>query len=415
MPEDPILILTKIGRDLLPTFLPESRERFAFPSIRWDWIAAYWQLIAVEVDQHPLFGTACHLLTSDPTLRNLMRDPEVLVWLTGRGYEVTPKGLVSGLMAASARELVYVRQRADVETLTELLKVNYSRLRKIAQGNGVRSAIVMGLTGVAFPDEGVLRTPWGPVCKVSPNTAMTASMERRTEAVFVIHCSLAPQLAARQGPGRIAQQNMAAQRKLDRAYLLLRLAFTLAFRQREHDVPTFVWQAELLPIGGGLVMSPYTGLHIGGHMVPANRDKVLEWCDILDERHPDRLTVAAERLVSARADREAPNDALIDAVVSWESMCGATPETTFRLTAALAKLIQPPESRDSLMRELQTIYRLRSGLVHGRNVKADDARRAADRALQVACDGLSELYRNRYSLLPLTSDARSNQLLLREP
>jgi hypothetical protein len=59
-------------------------------------------------------------------------------------------------------------------------------------------------------------------------------------------------------------------------------------------------------------------------------------------------------------------ETLIDAVIAWENLCGATPETTFRTTASLSWLLEPDASkRRELRTRLGKVYGARSQIVHG--------------------------------------------------
>ena len=82
------------------------------------------------------------------------------------------------------------------------------------------------------------------------------------------------------------------------------------------------------------------------------------------------------RLLKAAGERDDPIDVLVDAVVAWENLFGSKTESTFRVTAAVATLLEPSdkEQRDVLQKELSGIYDRRSRLVHG-----DPVRPASDR------------------------------------
>ncbi len=105
----------------------------------------------------------------------------------------------------------------------------------------------------------------------------------------------------------------------------------------------------------------------------------------------------------------------MDAVIAWENLFGATPETSFRLAAAIAKLLShDPEERRDLLRRLRELYRRRSEVAHGANVET--VAQDADDTLDIAVRCLRCLYKDRTDLLAMEkSDQRANQLLLIDP
>jgi hypothetical protein len=96
-------------------------------------------------------------------------------------------------------------------------------------------------------------------------------------------------------------------------------------------------------------------------------------------------------------------DSLIDAVVAWENLFGhgGTTEVVFRVTLALAHLLEEdPAKRMALRRELTKIYDLRSRVLHGDELgPKDDLAQGKERAVEVAVQAIAKLFRNRPALL----------------
>jgi hypothetical protein len=118
-------------------------------------------------------------------------------------------------------------------------------------------------------------------------------------------------------------------------------------------------------------------------------------------------------VVSALAQRVDVQDRLIDAVIAWENLFGAMPETSFRLCAAITKLItsQTSERRTRLARLLK-IYKLRSRVAHGSGEDAAALQVAADESIDIAINCLRILYTDRADLLSLKPSDRADTLLL---
>jgi hypothetical protein len=130
--------------------------------------------------------------------------------------------------------------------------------------------------------------------------------------------------------------------------------------------------------------------------------------------HPRSMWLGARRILSAISERMNPLDGFIDAVVCWENMLGAETEVTFRVCAGLALLVEPsdPIARVKVFRELQELYRTRSGLIHGSR-EPDDAEAVGlrDRAVGVALQAMRAIY-ERPELLDADSSGERNRRLM---
>jgi len=120
--------------------------------------------------------------------------------------------------------------------------------------------------------------------------------------------------------------------------------------------------------------------------------------------------------VSAASQRLDRADALIDAVMVWENLVGTSTETTYRVTAAIAKALEPDRTkRRALRKELSHIYDIRSRVVHGAAVEAAAVNDAASQAIAFAIRIMQSAYKRGRSWLELSSSERADFLLLEEP
>ncbi len=95
--------------------------------------------------------------------------------------------------------------------------------------------------------------------------------------------------------------------------------------------------------------------------------RISEWSTRL-QSHPVSLDLRMRRLLGAVSSRLDPMDGFVDSIIAWENLVGtAEGESTFRIGGAMSMLIEPVdvEGRRKLLRELQDLYKVRSGLVHG--------------------------------------------------
>jgi hypothetical protein len=199
--------------------------------------------------------------------------------------------------------------------------------------------------------------------------------------------------------------------------LLLPLAFALATIDVRACAPVLKFQTTIYPIRG---VSGYSSSS-SGHPDPLpetilNReqaDVISDWSHRLARRHDDSLQVAERRVISAISHRVDKEDALIDGVISWESLVGTRTETVYRVTTALAKLLEPePSMRLAFRKRLNKIYDIRSRVVHGDIVADADIWNSADEAITVALKALRELYERSAEWRQGKSSDRSDRLIL---
>lgn len=197
---------------------------------------------------------------------------------------------------------------------------------------------------------------------------------------------------------------------------LLQLACVLASSEASNPTaPLMTWSTILLPFQMGFS-------HSSPHIISRYRkdeaiddriSEIEEWARIINNTHVSTVDIAAQRLVSAIAHRPDRSDALIDAVMVWENLLGTSSEVTFRVSAALSKLIEDGvENRKSLRKELSDIYGVRSRLVHGTAIDQSKIDKACDDAIEVAVKALRISYGKGSDWLSKSSNERSDAILL---
>jgi hypothetical protein len=141
------------------------------------------------------------------------------------------------------------------------------------------------------------------------------------------------------------------------------------------------------------------------------------WIDVVMSADLSHLNLAVTRTLRALTERRDPSDTLIDAVIAWESLFGATSESTLRVSASLARLLHPAgEERDQARTRYRDIYVLRSNIVHGNRFRStpqqihQSGQEAADASLQA----ISALLIQRRDLLALDSADRSLKIIMED-
>lgn len=206
------------------------------------------------------------------------------------------------------------------------------------------------------------------------------------------------------------------QNSIDRA----RTAIVLASRKGNIFAPIQSWQSVVRPFGDlsraatsntRMQVAPYPSQIIDDEV----RVEIEKWAPLV-ERYSEVLRGGTRRLLLAVTERMYPEDGFIDAIISWESLFSASPETTLRVCGAMAKLLEPENQprRLDCYRILNGLYRRRSSVVHGSfsyssRVTAEER----DRAVELALDVFRSIYR-REDLLAIADSGERGRLLLLE-
>jgi hypothetical protein len=204
---------------------------------------------------------------------------------------------------------------------------------------------------------------------------------------------------------------------MEKASEILPIAFALATAQHSRCVPMAIFDTALLPMTDlDSYHHPETLMPVQPQPAPSDEElRVAEdWMRRLDAHKSNTLHIAQKRLVSAIAQRTDKADSVIDAVMAWESMVGTRNETVFRVTAALARLLeQEYPARAELRARLNKLYDIRSRLVHGSSqVKPDSISSASAEAIDIGLRAMRALYERPEEWLTMESEARANRLIL---
>lgn len=212
---------------------------------------------------------------------------------------------------------------------------------------------------------------------------------------------------------RMQEPYLTLQRRIDRVRLSILLASSGSEYLATSEVSRYV--ADPTQHGGGASWQMDERSPASYPLTKEQASDVSRLHKLVSEKHPESLDIAMKRILSAVSQRWDATDAFIDAVIVWENAFGTTTETTFRVTGAIAKLLESSnlEARFTLQKELKRLYETRSRLVHGaKEPKPEESWAQRERAISIAIDVLRELYTNRPDLLSMPSDARGASLLL---
>lgn len=138
----------------------------------------------------------------------------------------------------------------------------------------------------------------------------------------------------------------------------------------------------------------------------------VEWAALVDAGRTSAIGTGIRRSLSALRERNDDADALVDVVIAWENLFGGDIELSFRISMALARLLEAEtDARPALQKEIARLYGVRSKIVHGDAVDPTKLGEVARRARTLTLDMWRALFRDEPPLL--TSNDRARALLLR--
>jgi hypothetical protein len=425
--------LMLIAQDAWPSFLVPPPQTGP---------AAFWLSIPVAAFGHPSMLAAAKAFLRDPDLKGLFPDApsgkrlerldkeEVLQvqseWISSTGQGGT-KQLISllSMMISNARLWALTAQGDESwEGLCEALPGVLGALRCAARGEVANVPRCVAFVGLTLPDgvsidlsAGQLRSPRAADDPFLVPREVGATAILSTTYPLTIHeirpwrPTEHPELPPRgwEGVRKIQQE---AQREIDLTRLAAVLASTAEHPWSLTQVASMVVDPTLP--GGAMSWERNPMIVRQAELDAHGGARIVDWRLKVDAQHSPKLEIAMRRVLGAAGNRLDPVDGLVDAVIAWENCFGTDSETTFRVTSAIACLLEGDEdARLGRLRELKKIYEKRSRIVHGAlDLDLASAGKLRDDALDVALDCLRLLYTTHTHLIPMAPADRSTTLLL---
>jgi hypothetical protein len=377
------------------------------------------------IEQHPAFVKALEELSRDPELASLLPrdnqpDPFIMSPVSG-GSRVGFAGILTALLTNAAKQLfiqgIELTDSAFVRSVLE----NYEELKRAVRGEKIRSYAVRGLAGLSLDNDLQLTTPWGTIrpIDVEPSTQAFMAQPRPTTSALLVTPQLERLFISRENEPQFPGLDQSATESMQRTQTLTPLLFALSSLDSEAvTAPVITFQTTILPISMGMGYSSplHSNPFVPNCVVGRDQVKAIEdLAAILAENYNESMQLASIRTVQAISQRTDRSDALIDAVMAWENLVGTRSETVYRVTAALARLLETEDDkRRSFRKELQDIYNIRSRVVHGDVVEPQAIQSASDGAVRIALRAMLEIYRRGGAWLAMSSNERSEMLILGE-
>ncbi|MFJ3989924.1 hypothetical protein ACIPWY_14860 [Streptomyces sp. NPDC090032] len=430
--DDPVFsALNLIARDIWPLYLispPRGRRGIGF-------FAANSSVIF----RHPELNGLSQAFMDDSSLSKLFPDgasdrvaPEPMMesaeWVMTSGHSGTRQllGVLTQLLYDARLRVMLEGKRLTLDDLSRALKVSLDVLRRLADGQTVEVPAVIGFSGIKLLEGQSIEFTDGTLRSVRPDemdhllsgSGNAGAVYETTYPLRLLHASRGDLSASdwhkpfQKYRARIDEAIRSFEYSLEKVRLSLLLCSDGSNLIAPKEESRLLFDPTTL--GGIAQWSVSEHIPSNTEIADGKSDEVVEMYDLIRKKHSESLNIAMKRLLSAASSRRDSNDALIDALIAWENMFGTRSETTFRVTASLAKILEgEADARRDLQRELNKLYAVRSSMVHGAKEPGPEAAAAnRDRVIRVAIDGLRCLYRERPDLLAMPSEERSKAVLL---
>lgn len=395
---------------------------------------------------HPAKETLQAAVLADPILAKLFTNHHEATGWRGSAYRSTGHGGDTQLWTFGDLQITSAHAWASLDTETpaidqvaDKVELSLATLRRAIQRKKATVPVRVGLTGILLPEatkkldlgwavlrpsndrerktayaagvEGKLQTslPDGSIVAIDYAGDIVATMEMPYE-IFIGEVALDEEWPA----GLMNIQTALAE---DIESLQLGLALSLT-----EDQPTLIalsWQLRIDPLAGRALPGWRDTKRLTNLMPRQLTEEQAEnwkvWAQRIRKHRSPSIAVAVRRMLQAFSERYNAEDVLVDAVIVWENLFGASQETTLRISTALAWLLgEDAESRATLQKRYKELYGLRSNIVHGSpKVSVTRVNEASREAVGISMAALRKLFEHRVDLLAeKTSEARGNKLLL---
>jgi hypothetical protein len=362
-------------------------------------------------DDHPAaqrFGELASETEPFATLYAAGAEGAFLSFSSGTGWRLQPQLVPTAIVGSAAREVLYLG--GDVDSADELADQASDVLRRFGEllgGEEVEIATLVAFSGVALEAGMEMDLPWGSARNASDFERELQPFGGGKPASLVVQAPLRASLRVGEPEDEPNYDPTALQRVL-RSTSLLPLALLLAVEREAYVTAEFRWQTSLYPasLGSAYSSGNTESTWMDRFVQPSvlsgeEQERVVAWTATVNERHDPSIDVAIRRGLSAVRERVNIEDALIDAVIAMENLFGHGEETevTFRVTSAIAILLEDPERRAAFRTRLGKIYGSRSKVVHGGIVDAGRLHEHKEEAIKVMISCFRALFERMPHLL----------------
>ena len=402
--------------------------------------------ISGTVFNHPLRAALESAVLADPALAKLYSEESATSGWSGSVFRSTGQGGGVQLWGFASQQIAMAHAWASLATslptvdeVADKLALSVAAIRQALDGESVAVPMLVGLTGVLLPDEldqldlgwGTLRRATEIDSRIAGRTGVAGKLQTTQPDGTVVTIDYAGDVVltlevpykisvGEMKPGKgwrpeLAAVQVAAAQDVES----LRLALALALEDNQPALVVQSWQMTIDPLASA-ALPGWNDTRRTPNLLPRQlkREQVEAWAVWSQRVRTNRTpttAVSVRRMLQALGERHNQEDVLVDAVVVWENLFGASQETTLRICTALAWLLgKDAADRAKRQSQYKKLYTLRSNIVHGSaKVASDKVPGAARETVQISLSALRELFEHRPELLAEdSSESRGNKLLL---
>jgi hypothetical protein len=337
----------------------------------------------------------------------------------GSGGLIQLDGLSWALVGTAAYLVDLSCSVLSAQALFDELAAVVGRLRRLVLGEEVDLPALIAFSGVGM-DAGLeaVSLPWGDLQRVRPHSAgATASGDLMIVAPVPIRLAVVEPGQSPTPPSEFQRLSRQLSDLLNDLSYKTILTALLAIEREPAAAMLWTWSSVVGPLhaqgsgASGSAVHPLFGIQasLGAGDTPA----VEKWGALVNEHYGPRLETPTRRITLALTSRHDAADALVDAVIAWESLFAGSEqgELVFRISASMACLLEDlRERRPQLQREIKKIYGDRSKIVHGAPNPPAAVVESRRRAAELGIASLRRLILNFPALID--DDNRSSSLLL---
>lgn len=408
--------LAKLARDVYPLFLLPLDNGPPFPDFM-----TLSSIIGVTIHRNkyqPFFDA----LETEKAFHSLYEKSGSLKSFTYWLNTGVLAGQHASLLPCELMIPAYYRTRIEgnltPEAFIEQTIENLRMVIRLACKEAVEVPAYLGINGIALPKGKELQLPWGVLR--NPTDTEWAFLEPRSatvNSIFVTSFKL--KMATQESdvrklvttPYPFVQDRARSDANEAAMLMSASLMVSLGKEVRAENVGMVVLPpfGQMPSISWPLEMKPGLEAHM---LTPQEQRKLLKMSDKI-ERHQQHLRIALRRNLSA-INRLDILDGFIDGVIAMESLFGSNIETTFTISAAMAKFLEPDlPARLSLKEDVRKLYGRRCEIVHGRSFPDPASIEVLrQRTIDLNILTLKKLLNTRTDLIACASDERSARILL---
>lgn len=396
--------------------------------------------ITSSLYNHPLITSFCESFMKDQSLKRLfpgidiseLESSEYITkisaqWLTNIGNGGTQQilNVISSLFFQTATRCIINEGKIDYILLCKYLEEVLADLRKFANKEEVEMFVLCGLEGFTM-DENVFLKFENVIIRPPTKYELSILLNYNRPPQLVVEKKIPISL-------RVLKVN-STQEEIDEFYQKGFTEWNKIFSSIQQEVDkvrlSLVLSSDIenkqfiTPIENSrFIESPVRNsvqmYELNRFDASANACLTKDMVKKVEDLYPlivfNKLNFGIKRLLSAVGDRPDPNDAFIDAIIVWENVFGVKSETTFRITASLAKLLEDTnvEKRNELQKRLKKLYSKRSNIIHGvEELPVEKSQELKNEALSISIKTLKILFQDRRDLIECKPEIRSQTILL---